>query len=294
MPEYVTVFQVSKESPNWLPVFVGFVPLLAGCLLLIGKLLFPWQRMSWFYPIGVCLFGLVWIYLTPNDVDSKAWLAFENLEYSRVEGVVTNFHPMPYEGHDDECFSVQLKRFCYSDYGVTPGFHHTASHGGPIRPGVHVRIAYIGSTILRLEMAKADVRARGEYTAAADSARRESIARMENDPIQQRITTAFLFTIVILALWWNIQWRRSMGIWLRPPYRAVTQDIFRAFFAIGLISAVAELLRNLLVHPLTWQTIGPTVVTAAAMCAVVSAFNAVALRRADRRARRATGDRLGR
>ena len=70
-----------------------------------------------------------------------------------VEGVVKNFRPMPYEGHQDECFSVQAQTFCYSDYVVTVGFNNSASHGGPIREGLRVRVSYIGNTIIRLEVA---------------------------------------------------------------------------------------------------------------------------------------------
>lgn len=33
---------------------------------------------------------------------------------------------MPYEGHQDECFSAQDQRFCYSDYEIAPGFHNAA------------------------------------------------------------------------------------------------------------------------------------------------------------------------
>jgi hypothetical protein len=71
-----------------------------------------------------------------------------------IEGVVTDFRPMPYEGHADESFTVSGKRFSYSDYSVTAGFNNTRSHGGPIDNGVYVRITHRGNTILRLEIAR--------------------------------------------------------------------------------------------------------------------------------------------
>ena len=80
--------------------------------------------------------------------------AFQTGQYAIVEGTVEDFHPMPYEGHDEECFTVGSQRFCYSDYIVTPGFRNAASHGGPIRSGIHVRVAYLGGNILRLETAE--------------------------------------------------------------------------------------------------------------------------------------------
>ena len=89
---------------------------------------------------------------------SDAFTAFRTGQYSLVEGIVTDFHPMPFEGHDDECFTVEAQRFCYSDYDeATSGFHNAASHGGPIRSGIHVRIAYLGPTILRLQIRKDEV-----------------------------------------------------------------------------------------------------------------------------------------
>jgi hypothetical protein len=61
---------------------------------------------------------------------------------------------MPYTGHAMESFCVQEQCFSYSDYVVTTGFHNTASHGGPIREGLNVRIEYIGNIILKLEVAR--------------------------------------------------------------------------------------------------------------------------------------------
>ncbi len=52
-----------------------------------------------------------------------------------VEGRITNFVPMPYEGHADENFAVSGVQFSYSDYGVSDAFNNTSSHGGPIKAG---------------------------------------------------------------------------------------------------------------------------------------------------------------
>ena len=78
--------------------------------------------------------------------------AYRNSHFSVVEGRVTDFRPMPYQGHSLECFSVQAQTFCYSDYAVTAGFNNSASHGGPIREGLPVRVSYVGKTIIRLEV----------------------------------------------------------------------------------------------------------------------------------------------
>lgn len=78
--------------------------------------------------------------------------AYRHGKFSGVEGRVADFRPMPYQGHQLECFSVQRETFCYSDYGLTAGLNNSASHGGPIRNGLPVRISYSGDTIVRLEV----------------------------------------------------------------------------------------------------------------------------------------------
>ena len=75
-----------------------------------------------------------------------------------VEGRVQDFWPMPYEGHGMEHFCVADACFEYSDYIVTAGFNNTASHGGPIREGLPVRVSYVGNTIVRLEVANSPPR----------------------------------------------------------------------------------------------------------------------------------------
>jgi hypothetical protein len=74
--------------------------------------------------------------------------------YRTAEGTVEDFVPMPFEGHADESFTVSGVDFSYSDYGVTDAFNNSQSHGGPIRAGQYVRIAYdpANHAILRLEI----------------------------------------------------------------------------------------------------------------------------------------------
>jgi hypothetical protein len=67
---------------------------------------------------------------------------------------------MPYEGHSYEEFRVGSVQFSYSDYQDRPGFNQSSSHGGPIREGLRVRIAYSDNcnewpkSILKLEVQK--------------------------------------------------------------------------------------------------------------------------------------------
>src|ERR1700722_1407992 len=231
MPDYVTVFQISSGSAGLPFALLGLVPLIIGAILIIGKWRFHWRRPSWLSAAFPGAFGIIWIIFVGGQILTSSddpFTAFQTGQYSIVEGRVTDFHPMPFEGHDDECFTVETQRFCYSDYdAVTSGFHNAASHGGPIRPGIHVRIAYLGPTILRLQIRKEEVLTPAESASAAESAQRQYTSKMENDPIFQRLTTAFLFTVVCWVLWWNIQWRRAMRFWVRPPNKRITMYLCR-------------------------------------------------------------------
>ena len=68
-----------------------------------------------------------------------------------LEGQVTQFSEVALKG---ECFTVEGRRFCYADSVVSPGFSRTRAYGGPINPGLSVRVAAIGDTIVRLEIAQ--------------------------------------------------------------------------------------------------------------------------------------------
>jgi len=176
-PHYVTVYQISAgEIQSFLTsarfgtaVFAivaltfGFLALASVLILVFGKARLYRRKLLWLIPICLCAFGGLFAaatqpWLSNLNHGSDALQAYQKGEYQTVEGTVTHFDPMPYEGHKTECFSVQDKRFCYSDYLIAPGFRNTASHGGPIRSGLPVRIAYRTTgrhnTILRLEIAE--------------------------------------------------------------------------------------------------------------------------------------------
>jgi hypothetical protein len=84
----------------------------------------------------------------------NAQTALADGRYEIVEGTVQDFVPMPYEGHALESFSVNGRRFSYSDYVASAGFRQTTAHGGPIREGLRVRVTHAGNVILRLEVAE--------------------------------------------------------------------------------------------------------------------------------------------
>lgn len=106
----------------------------------------------WFF-----LFGICWTVIVTAGLIVDARRASQTAQLGRcdiIEGRVEHFHPMPAEGHEMERFEVQGVEFSYSDYVVSAGFNNTASHGGPIREGLPVRICHRDGEILRLEIAR--------------------------------------------------------------------------------------------------------------------------------------------
>lgn len=96
-------------------------------------------------------------------LNSDLHIAMRNGNYKTVEGTVENYIPMPEEGHKQESFDVGGVHFEFSDYSLTiQGYHNAASHGGAIRPNLHVRIKYYqnyyekrilaGNDIVKLEI----------------------------------------------------------------------------------------------------------------------------------------------
>jgi hypothetical protein len=284
--QYTTVYQITRLVPDLPFACIGLLPLVAGVLIIWGKRRFKWTKPHWLLAAFFCVFGLIWVGGVGSNILSADWEAFTSYQrgdYRTVEGIVSDFHPMPYEGHQDECFSVEDQRFCYSDYEIAPGFHNAASHGGPIRSGLPVRIAYREGQILRLDIAKEQALTPAQSAAITVEGERKWQRRSESDPVLQRMNTAALFTAICWTLWWNLQWRRVMRFWVKPPYRHWVQVAFRVFFALNFFGALVGFIRQLLLHPLAKQDVLPTVRIAAAMCSVVAVMSAFGLRRAQKR-----------
>ena len=106
---------------------------------------------SWVFLCGGIVGALATFLGTTRPYDTAAAASPEH-RYRVVAGPVTDFVPMPYTGHQLETFVVGGRKFAYSDYVLTGCFNNTASHGGPIRAGATVRVAFVGNCIVRLEV----------------------------------------------------------------------------------------------------------------------------------------------
>ena len=146
--DYITVFDITKAGfKSWYFSAFGLIFIVIGFALptLIRRGLFrqppPWME-KWF-PRFFLGFAILWTSTTFIGTFADYWKGVHAMHDNRaevVEGLVTQFKPMPYGGHANESFVVQGVRFEYSDYGVTAGFNNTASHGVPIREGLLIKI----------------------------------------------------------------------------------------------------------------------------------------------------------
>ena len=150
---YHTAFEINKNGFGWEPYGIFLLVISLGALI-------TWfarrqQSPRWKGGMIFVAFGFA-LFLASLFASFSRYLrlqrAYDRNDYALVEGIVEDFRPIPPAGHQEECFTVKSQRFCYSDAG-TPAFNNIVSRGGPIKPGLHVRIAYIGNDILRLEVA---------------------------------------------------------------------------------------------------------------------------------------------
>jgi hypothetical protein len=243
--QYRVVFDLSQKGFQWwFPAFGLIFAVIGGVMIWWGRRK-RWPLSRTFVGYFMLGFACLWsalVFTTTFSEYLKSRSAYRQGRFSEVEGDVTNFRPMPYEGHQDECFSVQSETFCYSDYGITAGFNNSASHGGPIREGLPVRVSFIGNTILRLEVRSDALPSAKERATVAEAAQKQWQQREERDPTLDRLNLGFAAAAVFLTAWWNLQPQRFMRFWLKPPYKPLTITLFRLFFAANLIGAVSYLI----------------------------------------------------
>jgi hypothetical protein len=164
-PEYEVVFNLETAGVQfwWMPL-----PGLAFIAIGLIGLRHKWGRNSATetplrraFVIGCSLFWFGFFLLWTIGVSFAVFgeyfsvkSALKRGQFEIVEGKVTDFDPMPWEGHKFESFVVNGHRYKYSDFVVTCGFNNTTSHGGPIREGLQLRITDVRGVIAKLEIAK--------------------------------------------------------------------------------------------------------------------------------------------
>lgn len=163
---YATVFDATAAGwHTWHPVLFGAFFCLIGIAMTLRPQWFPRRagsRSADPRKLGVFFIGFAALWSA--GVGWSTWREYSNVmdaaaggALKTVEGKVEKFAPMPYSGHALERFCVKDACFAYSDYVVTTGFSNTASHGGPIRADLPVRVTYLdgggtGNIIVKLEV----------------------------------------------------------------------------------------------------------------------------------------------
>jgi hypothetical protein len=158
--KYETIFDLSNEGLHvWPGPVIAVLLLVTGAALIVASARVSqpsWRSFRRIYPLLFFGFAVIWTGVTAFGIYREyreISVAMTEHRLELVEGRVSDFTPMPYTGHTMERFCVRNVCFAYSDYVHTFGFHNTVSHGGPIRDGLGVRIAYVGNVIVRLDVA---------------------------------------------------------------------------------------------------------------------------------------------
>lgn len=265
-PGYAIVFDLSTAGyKSWsFPAFglifitIGstlvFAPRLMQVLLPGGVQSTSRRIFSWCF-LG---FALLWTAVSFLGTFGQYWSlkrAEEAGNYRVVEGLVQNFQPMPYGGHAMERFQVQGVWFSYSDYVVVASFNNTASHGGPIRAGLPVRISYIGNSIIKLEVRSDQVPTSAETAEYTEKEKSSWEHTQATNPLTNHIRLGFILAVLLIAALWNINWQHYIRYWLHsgPPYQRSWEVAFRLFFAVSLVGAVWQFIREATLTPRSLQ-----------------------------------------
>jgi hypothetical protein len=269
---YETVFEITQKPFEWWwPAFGLIFAALGVIFIKFGSRLDRSQNrkqfgltfsieprlLGWIFVIFASGWTLLVFVLTYSSY--KQYIeTYRTGKYSIVEGVVEDFRPMPYEGHQSECFRVDKERFCYSDYDVSPAFNQSASHGGPIRAGLPVRIAYYEDEnfqghILRLEIRADSLLSGAERAAYAKTEEAKWNRWVKEDPAQDRVGLGFSFAALLISLCWNLNWKHYIRYWIRrdPPYTRLVSVGFRVFSLACLVGSSIQLARMILQKPRT-------------------------------------------
>ena len=140
----------------WVPVFGIVVAIFAEAIYRLLMRLLPDSLYSKKAMRGAVVFFIFWapisFALTFSEYLSLR-NAYKNGEYEQISGTIEHLADSgPGMQPGMVRFSVHHVKFAYSRYGAYPGYRQTRSTGSPLRDELPVRIRYIGSTIVRLEV----------------------------------------------------------------------------------------------------------------------------------------------
>ena len=242
---FQTIFSVADKNVDWVPAIVFGTFVAVSVVGLLNRYRFWLIPPRWFFafalvisvPIMISVVTLIYLPLF------QAQREYRNGEYSVVEGYITNFQPLPTDGHGRECFVVSGQRFCYSDFHGTPGFNHTSTYGGPLHSGLFVRIGYRGNMILLLEVRSND--ALGPPSRVSPSVITPNTQRSPDSPKRglagRMAAVAFFSLFSLFGGWLMKRIRAAFPNYASPPRLIVNVvRLISASVALGLIGDILK------------------------------------------------------
>ncbi len=156
---YKLIFDVTREGFRawWFPAF-GLLFVALGVVGVIVERRFASRPRRWPGALGVWAFlgfSVLWTFLSGFfSYREYATLvsAVEQGTVQYVEGPVQNFAPMPANGPRRGALRGRREALRVLDNVAGAGFNDTSTEGGPMRPGLQVRVGYVGDTIVHLEV----------------------------------------------------------------------------------------------------------------------------------------------
>jgi len=157
---YTTVYDVeTANSCVWPAITFGaaFFLTLLGLLLVSGRIpalkaFVEPRRLPLYALLAFAVIGPALLNANAYYANGMLRTAIRDRTAHIVEGRAERFEAGPYWDYADESFCVQQHCFWYRNDASKGGFNRTASHGGPIRENLPVRVTYVANRIARLEV----------------------------------------------------------------------------------------------------------------------------------------------
>jgi hypothetical protein len=158
-PQFQTVFDLAVVGyTGWQFATPGLILAAVGALLVLAPRLF--DGLSWGFIKGAGRGIFSWIFF----LFAAGWTVFalgstyseyaelrgrqQSGRFESVEGIIENLK----SDAKVESFDVRGVHFEYSYFVVSAGFNTPATHGGPMRANLYVRIEHVDGKIIRLEI----------------------------------------------------------------------------------------------------------------------------------------------
>jgi len=151
---YETLYDIRQVSPiNWTSLLFGSLVVAYGIFYVAAHRNKPPEGRPRWFPVAWLSFAIVWTLLSvglPFHSSVTHAKALDDGNIRVVEGPIKDFHSQ--KDCKREQFSVAGQSFEYSKYEEMGRFNQPAPCGGPLRPGMFLRISYVGAgDIVRIE-----------------------------------------------------------------------------------------------------------------------------------------------